>query len=268
MSVTHVYDLMQVVHVTTDAGVAPNMNYPVNTSDIKLFRDVRTTLTFYVKDIDRKPVVFPAGENVVFTMSDRKRGGVLLSRVASLVIPAKAMYQVAIDGADIEGFDLGDYYYSVVKQDAQGILTPLFNDRNHTITGVVEIVIGPYITPAASTEIGVDAFLMEAIGNPTSFQGVSGAYAGAASVGDVTGQHQIAIYSNGFDGDFVVQANLDLAPVSDTTQWFEVTRLDLATVTTVTPLSFEGNFMWVRFVLVPHPGQMDLSGFEKVLYRN
>lgn len=260
MSVVHVYSLMQVIHVSTDYG-APHMNYPVNTSDIKLFRDVRTVLTFYVKDIDRKPVTLSNTTSVHFTMVERDRSDVVLSRALTLVNPDKALYEVAFDATDLIGVELGSYNYSVLTLEG-GIYQPLYTDRDRTLHGVAYVVDGPFARPAASTEIDFDQFLVV-----NSTRARTGSYPGAAAIGDTTGSHQLAIYSEEFTGNVVIEGSLDISPPSDDNDWYEIDRIDLTGVTGLTPFNFEGNHMWVRFALEPAV-LSDFSGFTKVLYRN
>jgi hypothetical protein len=264
MTVVHIYKLPQVVQVTHDIGAFNTMNYPVNSTDIKIFRSVRTTLTFRIRDIDRKPVPSSDGHRVLFTLSDRHRGGVAFSRYLTEVNPAKATYELAFEASDAAGLEIGSYAYALVSEDADGVFHPLYTDRDQSMRGVAIVSDGPFFQTPPSLQINGEQFLQA-----SHNRFVTGAFAGAAGIGDASGSHQLAIYADGFTGTLVIQGSLDLSPGTGDADWFEIERVALPSgLPGALPLAFIGNLMWVRFVLEPATPIGGLDGFEKILYRN
>lgn len=88
----------------------------------------------------------------------------------------------------------------------------------------------------------------------------SGAYVGAANVGNLSGLQGIVAHMTGFKGYISVQGSLENQPSQNDSDWFEANitntmagTISNGTVTFATPtdgpvyMSVEGNYMWVRF---------------------
>jgi hypothetical protein len=257
----HIYDIPQVITVSTGSG-AQNMNYPVNSTDIRLFKYVRNTIRIFVKDIDRKPVTLSDPNIPMIVVTDRRNQKVLLNRSMDTVDQAKGLYQIVIDPVDLDPIDIGYYNYFVLTDSADGTPSPLYTDRNRSPLGVIEVAEGPVPLPRPSIEIAADQF---SISNTVA---ISGAYAGSATVGDLSGLHSVAFYLDNFQGNITVQGSLDAQPTSTDSYWFEVHNysFDDDTYSGVYPRSFEGNLVWVRFIVSQTDGQF--TGLTKILYRN
>jgi hypothetical protein len=250
MSVVHYYDLPQVVHLSTGMG-ANTMNYPVSRSDIYFAKNVTNDIDFLLKDIDRKPVVLT--ETLVLRVADREAGKVLLTVPLTLTDPVKARYQATVPPIAIEDFALGFYSYSVTRRDASGAERLLFSDRGRTETGYVEVREGPLPPETTAFTITPEDLY------PLDADLLSGAYPGAAVVGNIEGVMSFAIYGNHFTGTVVVEASLDAEVPTDEAGWFPMAATSYTDLTGVSGFSLEANVTWVRFKVTDKttPAQQD-----------
>lgn len=257
----HIYDIPQVITVRTGSGVQ-NMNYPVNSTDIRLFKYVRNTVRIFVKDIDRKPVVLQSPNTPLIVITDRRNQKVLVNQAMDIIDQDKGLYEIVIDPVDLDPIEIGYYNYFVLTDSADGIPSPLYTDRNRSPLGVIEVAEGPVPLPRSSIEIAEDQF---AISNSVA---LTGSYAGAATVGDLSGVHSAAFYFDNFRGSVKVQGSLDAQPTSTDSYWFDVHTFafDDTTYSGLYPVTFEGNLVWVRFLVTQTDGQF--TGLRKILFRN
>lgn len=253
MSVIHVYQTPQAVHLTQGTG-SPNQNYPVNRSDFRLLKGVRNEIEVFVKDLDRKPVSMN-GKTPVMRIVDRDRQHLLMETELEVVDVSKGRFRLVVDpGVDLP---LGSHIYSVLVETTGQYPTVLYTDRDRTPFGVVEVLEGPVETPAPSTMISRDQMLL--LGGSRH----STALPGAALVGNRTGLHTALFYLTGFTGSITIQASLEAQPTSEDLSWFDVDQVTVSGFSGLHPLTFEGMFVWVRFIVYENQGTVD-----KVFYRN
>jgi hypothetical protein len=250
MSVIDVYELPQYISVTLqlDAGAMTLTNYPVNKTDLKLFRDTSNVIDVRIRDIDRKPVILPEGS--VLDLVIRDDITLVASRRLTVVNAAKGLYRVVMRPEDMP--NTGSLFsFFIVQTAADGTETLLFTDRARSPRGVAEILTGHVMQPRPSVEVFYENLL------PLDLSFQSSAY---ASHGD---RHTVAIYLNTFSGTFKVEATLDDSPGGDS-RWFEVTSQSYDEISGIKTLSFEGGFTFVRFRVTP----LDTIGeFLKIIYR-
>lgn len=238
------------------------MNYPINRTDLRIFRGVSTVLTFVIRDTDRKAVNLGVGNSARWTMLNRDTQEVLISRAMTVVDAGKGQYQITVSPEDVDRLTPGTYRYTVVREGPNGLLTPLYTDRDYTLDGMVELRSGPFSEPISSHVIERPQLM------PDMNRYVSSAFAGAAQTDNPSGHHQIAVYAQSMPyGVLIVQGSLDAQPSSQLSEWFDVAEFSLDDLTTpITAFSFEGKLVWVRFVIVPEMLE-DMDLFEKILYR-
>lgn len=232
------------------------MNYPVNRTDIKIFRNVRNTVEVYAKDFDRKPVDL-TGKTVTARVLDRRSQKTLLTRTVTAIDATKGAYKFIIDPVDCADWRTGMLEYTVTVTDGQQHDSFLFHDRDRSPFGVLEMLDGPLMQATDPITIEHSSFLMR------DGRLFSGAQPGAASVGNTSGVHTAAYYMVNYTGSVTIQASLDSQPNSDDLGWFNVDSRDMFENTGTEAFSFTGNYLWVRFV-----GDAILGTFTKVVFRN
>jgi hypothetical protein len=256
MSSVHLYDIPTVVQLTVADTGAPNMNYPVNRTDVKIFRNVRNTVEVYAKDFDRKAVNL-TGKTVTARVLDRRAQKTLLTRAVTAIDATKGAYKFVIDPTDCADWRSGMLEYTVTVTDGQNHDTFLFHDRDRSPFGILEMLDGPLLQATDPITVNRSSFLLR------DGRLFSGALPGAASVGNTSGVHTAAFYTVDYAGSVAIQASLDSQPASDDSGWFNVDSRDLFENTGIEAFSFTGNYLWVRFV-----GDPILGSFTKVVYRN
>lgn len=238
MSVVHSYDLPQVVQLGTGLG-SRNMNYPVNRADIYLAKYVRNDVDFFLKDIDRRPVV--TTETPILRIAGRRDGILMLTIPLALEDGVKARYRAVIDGAALADWPIDTYTYAVTMRALDGSERLVYTDRGRTEIGFVEVRQGPIPPQATAIEIpGTDLIMRDGFL-------YTGAYPGAARVGNLSGIMTAAVYGNHFTGEVTVQGSLDDMPSLDDLDWFDVATFSASDLTGVDAFTFEGNLTWVRF---------------------
>jgi hypothetical protein len=253
MSVIQLYRIPQVVWLTTGAGAL--MNYPVNRTDFSIPRYVDTEVQFWIKDFDRRAVDL-TGATLTLKLIDPRTETVLLSRALTVVDAVNGLAKFNLTAADTSGLPLSSLSYSIIMTVA-GVQSLLYTDRDRRGIGTADVVNGPIPPP-------VDPYIA-LLSNFTSRNGskYSSAYAGAANVLDLTGQHSVVNALTGWTGTFAVQASLESNPTSDA-DWFNVMTKSYVTSTQNDHITFEGNFLWVRFVVTN-----DTAGtLSQITYRN
>ena len=242
MSVAHVYNIPQVVILSTGTG-AQNMNFPVTRSDILILKGVKNTIDFYIKDIDRKPVVIDGSLMMrVITRDTRK---VALALTLTLVDPVKAHYQAKLAARDVVDLPFGYLDYNVTVLDVGGGESPLFNDRDRQDLGTVEVKAGGAFGAGAG---GPDAVVITHDDLlPRDGYWYSSALPGSAQVGNLSGTSTYVVFGNHFTGNVAVQGMLDSMPSVYDSDWLTIESHDQKDLTGNIGYTFQGNYYWIRF---------------------
>jgi len=269
------------------------MNYPVNRTDFKLTKGVTTEVMFFIKDVDRKPVTISQMSNTGVTalrvvITDENTGDLLLGTqtpfdpnavvdAKSILVPApgitpdKGVWMLKLDKLDIVDWPLGMLRYSIIM-DRTDDQVMLYSDRGYGPYSQLQVLNGPFPAPREAETIlpGDMVFL-----GPSRY---SGAYRGAANVGNISGQHSIVAKLTGFKGSITLQGSLENSPSQNDADWFyaNVTNSMSGTITNGTVtfnsptdgpvyIAAIGNYMWMRFIV--HEA-MDAAGtFNSIDYR-
>lgn len=246
----NVYNMPQVVTLTLggDTG-ATLMNYPVNRTDFKLTKGVTTEVLFFIKDVDRKSSTVDGTPKVV--ISDTRQNRVLLERnLVQRVIGTQTLWVLSIAATDIVDWPLGFLRYSmVVDRGADEVM--LYSDRAYQGYSQCQVIEGPYPDPPEPITV------TEADMTILSGELVSGAYPGAASVGNVSGLHGVVLNVTDFVGQFYVEGSLEAQPSTHESDWFTAHGQYFGQPTTG-PIQFDdviGNYVWIRFVLLKESGE-------------
>lgn len=233
------------------------MNYPVNRTDISLFKHVRNAVDVFVKDIDRKVVTIGAGENLMIRITDKATDTVLFYEGMTPVDATRGHYRFTVDATDLLDWPLGYLSYTVVIAHTDGSESLLYTDRDRTPEGVIQVFQGTLPPIKEPITVLPDDFLVDF--------GIrySDPMHGAANVGNDSGVHTAAFYLTNFVGNITIQGSLDLMPPTSDPQWFTISTEDYTGESGVVPASFTGNYLWVRFKVTQDNGTLD-----KVIYRN
>jgi hypothetical protein len=238
------------------------MNYPVNRTDFKLTKGVKTEVLFFIRDVDRKVVTITgaAPRVIVVDVHDNR---VMLDRALTIVDATKGLWMLTVAAADIEFWSIGDMRYSIMIDRGVGDQVMLYTDRAYGPYSYLTVLQGPFPAPPEAQTIPSTEFIY------TDGRLVSGAFLGGASIGNPTGLHTFAFSATKFLGTYKVEASIQNQPSSEELDWFEVWKEDIIVETTgPVPGEITGQFLWIRFVVIEQLQQGVPSTFDKVVYRN
>lgn len=232
------------------------MNYPVNSTDFTIYRYVDNEIDFMVKNIDRAPIPF-ANATATIHILDSRHQRLLLTRELTVVDEAKGHLRLFLTGNEASALPAKTLKYTVVMTRPDNVQVMLYTDRNRKASGAATVVDGPLPDPIDPIELTMEDFILR--------QGVyySGAYAGAKMVANESGLHSVALRLVGFTGNVTVQGSIESAPTQDDGSWFPVSDLDYDDHTGMAHIPFEGQLMWVRFLITKTSGEV-----ETITYRN
>ncbi len=255
MPAIHIYRIPQVVMLTAPTTGTTLMNYPVNRTDFSLARFVDNEVEFWVKDYDRRAVNLTGG-TLTFHITDPKSSRVLMTRDLTVVDAAKGLVRLFVSGDEAGNLPKSSLRYSITLLRTDGVQVMLYTDRDRRGLGVVDIIDGPLPPPVEAIPIVGEDFLSR---NSALY---TGAYAGAAQVFNISGQHSVLLHLEDYTGTFTIQGTLLPQPSSTDSDWFNIESREFDEITDRVHIPFEGNLMWVRFKADT------VTGIDAILYRN
>lgn len=283
----------QVVTLTLGGNTGASlMNYPINNTDFKLVKGVTNEILFFVKDTDRHPITSNALttlgiSNIAITITDPSNNTLLLgsqsnpplSNDPSLLVPApgidpsKGVWLLSLPSTVIATWNPGYLRYSIICDRVGGDQVMLYTDRNYGAYSNLEVVTGPFPMPAEAITITPDMLTARGL----SFY--SGAFPGAASLGNISGLHSAVVNMVGFIGSITVQASLENQPSTNDSGWFTADIVSYSSgvfdpsgsiffnTPTTGPIYFSiyGNYLWVRFIV--YPEALSSGSYTSIVYR-
>lgn len=257
MTAIIVYSLPQVVNLTMAPTPGANlMNYASIRSDFRVTKGVTTEIHFFVRNVDRQPVVV-ATPRVVITTADG--GTLLLEKTLVEVDPVKAIWMLSLRAEEVVNWPMGSANFRVLLDRADDHVE-LYTDRGYGQQGSIEVAAGPYPDVRAPLEVTKDYFY------PLDNRLFTGALPGGMGLVVPSTLHGFALYGEEFVGDIIIQASLEDQPSVSDTDWFAATSITMTEefpITGAIYLDAAGAFKWVRVVV-----NLVSGNFTKVLYQN
>ena len=252
-----------------------NINYPMITYNIKVYKGITNTLDFVIRNNDRQPVKLIGVKIEVTIQSTNPSIGqlpeILLTKCAKIIDDQYGKAQLILTPQDIQNWDTGYYKYVVKTIDGNGIEEYYFTDINKSAIGQFELIEGVEVSlQPAKCYLGKDFTIIP--NGDYGQQYTTGAIPGDAQSQQANGTHTVAIYLREFSGKFWVQASLSNEPPYES-DWFDVplciedNKWTFDNYSGIKQFTFIGNYYWVRFRYIFD--QINCSGkFEKLLYKN
>ena len=278
MTVTvYVYDDTHTVIVNTSANQGSTTMYD---KTIKLYQGIDNTVKFALKDNDRNAVDL-TNLTVTFNVVDATTNESILSRPLTVTNAVKGLAQLNLPASAIDNVAGTFYNYSLYTTNASSEQQVVFTDLNEAAHGTLEVVEGIASNPRTTEEITFEGsnpnFTKQNIGKTATGETwyYSSAVSGASERNLTSAKHTIALYSNGFDGDFIVEGSMEsTANTTDHTQWFHI-KLDgqsndyvsLTNSTTIASYNFTSMAKWIRIIYLP-TAVADVGTITKILVRN
>src|ERR1019366_3038440 len=100
-----VYKIPQIIAVTYPASTSNGghflNNYPINRTNFRLIRSVQNEITFYVRDVDRKPVSIGFVETLTINIVDLETQTTLMTRNLSTINASSGIYLLTVLPAEM-----------------------------------------------------------------------------------------------------------------------------------------------------------------------
>ena len=278
MTVTvYVYDDTHTVIVNTSANQGSTTMYD---KTIKLYQGIDNTVKFALKDNDRNAVNLTS-LTITFNVIDPTTNESILARPLTVTSATKGLAQLNLPASAIDNVAGAFYNYSLHTTNASSEQKVVFTDLNEAAHGTLEVIEGIASNPRETQQITFDSanpnFANEKVGKSATGETwyYSSAVSGASERNLTSATHTIALYSDGFDGDFIVEGSMqNTANTSEPKEWFYI-RLDgqsndyvsLTNSTTLASYNFTSMAKWIRVIYLP-TASADIGKITKVLVRN
>lgn len=262
-----VYQIQRRIHLTLrEYGVTTNWNLPMASADYKLYKDVTNNIEFVVRNTDRKPINL-VGRRLFVIITDYHTKKVLASKQLLPVDEVKGIMRLSLQGEEMEQWNLGFHAYHIYVENPDGSQNLLYVDQDEKTRGVLELCPGYYPGPQPSIEIPSDQFYPITDNDPPVTYYVSSSMPGNMRVGNTSGLHTLAIYTDNFKGTVWVQGSSEITSSQDPAEWFDIQPPQLYIGGSgITTYTFQMNLQWVR---VKYKADQDNHGtFQKLLFRN
>ncbi|OUV99849.1 MAG: hypothetical protein CBD16_07405 [Betaproteobacteria bacterium TMED156] len=278
MTVTvYVYDDTHTVIVNTSANQGSTTMYD---KTIKLYQGIDNTVKFALKDNDRNAVDL-TNLTVTFNIFDATTNESILARPLTVTNATKGLAQLNLPASAIDNVAGTFYNYSLYTTNASSEQQVVFTDLNEAAKGTLEVVEGIASNPRETEQITFESsnpnFTKQNLGKSATGETwyYSSAVSGASERNLTSATHTIALYSDGFDGDFIVEGSMEsTANTTSHTEWFHI-KLDgesndyvsLTNATTIASYNFTSMAKWIRVIYLP-TAPADIGKITKVLVRN
>ena len=247
---------------------------------IKLYQGIDNTVKFALKDNDRNAVDLTS-LTVTFNIFDATTNESILARPLTVTNATKGLAQLNLPASAIDNVSGTFYNYSLYTTNASSEQQVVFTDLNEAAKGTLEIVEGIASNPRETEQITFESsnpnFTKQNLGKSATGETwyYSSAVSGASERNLTSATHTIALYSDGFDGDFIVEGSMEsTANTTSHTEWFHI-KLDgqsndyvsLTNSTTIASYNFTSMAKWIRVIYLP-TASADIGKITKVLVRN
>lgn len=232
-------------------------NREVYKRNVKVYKGIDNAVEFQIKNADQKPVDI-SDKEIRFDIIDTSRKSLLTKNATVLDDGAtrnkKGLVRVNITQGELLDIDEQLARYTVYMIDSLGERTLLYADTQFGASGTIEIVDDAFVNPSKTHE--VNNFLLS-----------DGVYYSNAVTGEATrkdGLHTMTVYSDNFNGTFVVEVTLNDI-LNETALWstYASYTVDFTQRTQPFLVEMNGSFTYVRIKYVENQGSLD-----KFLLRN
>jgi hypothetical protein len=251
-----IYKIPQIVQLTYPAiqefkGYFMD-NYPVNRTDFRLVRGIQNEINFYVRDVDRKPVVLGNTEILAINIFDQATDSLLMSRNFTTIDATKGIYLLTVLPDEINDWPTAAMTWSVSYTRADGSTVILWTDRNYSPYSTLTVTKAPVPPPIGSTVVSTFDTLLD--GNQ-----YSPALRGSALNGFSGGTQTFNFFMTSFTGSIRLDASTLPAPINDevSSDWFQVDLQNFSANTGNIVLNESGDFKWMRAVITQTLGAVD-----------
>lgn len=230
---------------------------PVYSRQLKVYRGIDNKLQFRLLNADQKPVFI---EDTPMFVAFDENGTLVIEHACTVTDDSsaalKGMFEVTITENDLLNIRQQYLTYNIYLNGDTKTLT--YANRNFDSAGIIYVNGNSF--PGVKASKVVNNWQFENDLHYATLDEDGERISADPGVNGNEALHTIAVYSNGYTGDLIVQATLDNSPA--THDWADVTTVTFTgTETEPTPVNFNGVYSFLRFVASDNT-------IEKILVRN
>lgn len=238
---------------------------PVYSRQLNVYRGIDNVLEFKLLNPDQKPldvdrytpkfVAFDENNQMVI-----EHDGVNLQEGDSTAYTKKGLFKVTVTENDLLNVKDQFLTYNIYLIDFDGTNVLTYANEWFDATGIINVKSHAFPGPVETKSIKTLAKLTS---NATEWHSRDTVDAQPGINGNEA-LHTAVVYTDGYEGDIVVQATLD-DQVTDYTPWADVKQVAFTGAETEpTPINFNGVFSYIRFKSTADP----TNKISKILVRN
>tara|TARA_B100000900_G_C20534860_1_gene697935 strand:+ start:289 stop:1017 length:729 start_codon:yes stop_codon:yes gene_type:complete len=242
----------------------------MNSRKIKVHKGVNNEILFSITNKDRKKKNVFADNLYAYIISPVNR-----TRLVSKLLEhtsENGIVKLLLTDGDLQNVTKGLYHMHIIKNDnLDQTYLPLYSDQQGNAKIELEVTDQVFQEPIATQEDSTFLQTADTDNGDAANVYVSNAMYGNLSKNFQNAQHTVAVYpASAYTGQVTVQASLITGvPDSDdvSTDWFDVTNIDMSANTQIRTETFSVSANWVRVVSKPTSSD-DTANLTKVLLRN
>ena len=246
----YLYDTIVDLTVTTDAMYVDNR--PMNNRKLQAHKGVNNEIMFNIRNRDRKLQNVFSDELVAYLVNPQTKRRLLIKRLTNT--SEVGIVKLILAKGDLQDVQSGLYNLYITRTTQENEDLPVYSTQNNDVKFDIEISNEAFIEPVPSQ---VSSTMVKVAS--TDAGAVANIYASSALYGNQDrnyryAQHSIGIYTSSYTGNIKIQAScLEGVPQNDdaSTDWFDITTIDLEDATGIAHETFTVNANWVRIVSYP-----------------
>lgn len=239
--------------ISTDSGY--NTEYmPVYTRQIKAYRGIDNKIQFQILNADQKAMDITDYMPTFVAFDETKRQ--VIRRVGTVQDGVKGKFEINITENDLLNIQRQYLRYNIYLTDLEGDNHLTFADSNFDNNAT--LFVDDYAFPGPVSSIEVTVF------TENNSEWYSESISAQPAINGNDGLHTIAIYSNNYIGDVVLQVTLE-NNTDESTSWSDFHNITFnGTETEPVEYNFNGVFNFLRFKTTNSPADT----IQKILVRN
>jgi hypothetical protein len=258
------YDNTVELVVTTNSLYLDNR--PMNNRRLYAHKGLTNTIIFNIRDRDRKLQNVFNDELVAYIINPSTRSRLLTKRLHTT--SDVGIVRLYLTEGDLQNIVPGLYTMCVTRTDQMHGSTPVYTNQNNDVKFDIEVSDQAVIDPV-ETQVNTEFTLVSSNDHSNGID----IYTSSALLGNLdrnfqNARHSIAIYTQNYTGNVVIQASCLLnAPSSDdaSKDWFDVDTVELENHNQIVHRTFVVNANWIR--MLSYPDNSD-SVITQILLRN
>lgn len=259
MQVFKQYLLNNRVTLVADLADFVTENRQMYKRNIKMYKGIDNTVEFQIKNADQKPIDISTNKEIRLDIIDTDQKQLLTKNATILddgtTRSKKGAVRVTVTEGELLDIQEQLAKYTIYMIDSvSGERTLLYADTQFGASGTIEIIDDAFVAPSTTHE--VNNFLLE------NEYYISNAVTGEATRKD--GLHTMTVYSDDFNGTFIVEVTLS-DMLNETTLWstYASYTVDFTQRTQPFLVEMNGSFTYIRVKYEDNQGSL-----TKFLLRN